>query len=171
MKRWLVRVALLSYPSSWRRRYGGELEQLMLDCGADATLLGSVWQLIAASGCGLAERLHRVGPRSRALSIICVCSAAAMVIDAETVSATDTVAGPVSPFGAIWLAPNAMLPADANIVHAPAWAFPASSEPVPRKTTVQFLPGTARVVGVSGPPSTIVVNPTSGRITAINPGA
>lgn len=170
MRRRLIRLALLSYPSPWRRRYGDEFEQLMLDCAAGATLLSSAWQLIGAGGSGISERVRRIGPRSRALSVVCVCATAGSVIDAEAVSATDVVI-PAMPSAMVWLAPDAFLPANAIIAHAPADEFPASSAALPRRTTIQLAPGSSRVIGVSGPPVTIVLNPKNDEITAIRPGA
>lgn len=170
MRRRLIHLALLFYPSQWRRQYGSEFEQFLLDCAADASPIGWTWQLIDACRQGFSERLHRAGPRSRALSIICVCAAAGVIIDAETVTASDAPIGPITP-GIVWLAPNALLPADAVIAHAPAWGFPSSFAPVPNRITVQEYPRSSHVVGISGPPATIVLNPKTDRITAVKPGA
>jgi hypothetical protein len=86
-----------------------------------------------------------------------------------TVTSADTLDMGGAHIGMIWLAPNAFLPHGFTILHAPAWAFPASFQPLPPRITVQMVPGTSRVIGISGPPSSTVMNPNTAQIVSVRP--
>jgi hypothetical protein len=171
MRRQIIRAALLMYPSAWRRRYGGELEQLFLDCTADgASVLGSTRLLIDVTWSGLAQRIRNCGTRTRIVAVSCLCAAAGIAIDAASVTTADTLDVGNVHVGLIWLAPNSLLKTHVMFVHAPVWELPRSFQPVPRRITVQFLPGTSHVIGIIGPPSSTVLNPNSGRIVSVRAG-
>lgn len=171
MKHQLVRAALFLYPSSWRQRYGEELEQLILDSQtSNPSLLESGRLLIDLAGSGLAQRLRGHGTRVRVLTVACACAAIGIAVDATTLTPDNTAPFPPTPVGVLRLAPSAFLPENMGRVHAPIWAFPWNAQTQPRRITLWFLPGTSRVTGISGPPATTVLNPHTGRVLAIRRG-
>ena len=172
MRRRLVRAALLLYPAVWRRRYGGELEQLMIACVADRpSFLASARLLADLAGSGLTQRFRRYRASTRILTVACLCAAAGMAVDATTLSSTfrgqDFAMGQI---GSIRLGPDTVLPANVSLISAQPWEFPSSFAPQPSRISVELIPGTSRVVGVSGPPATVTIDPETGQIVAVKPG-
>lgn len=170
MKHRLIRAALSLYPSAWRQRYGGELEDLLFDCGADAgSFLDTARLLIDLTGSGLTQRFRGYGAIARIAAIACFCAVAGIAVDASALTATDAPQMPFTPVSMVWLAPNAFLPPKVYRTHAPAWEFPRTRQEQPGRITIQFAPGTSRVVGISGPPTDIVLNPKTHQIISIRP--
>jgi len=59
----LIRAAIALYPRDWRRRYGGELEQLVADAFAAGSSgrFGKAWLIIEVAASGVRERLRDRG--------------------------------------------------------------------------------------------------------------
>jgi hypothetical protein len=125
--------------------------------------------LIDVAGSGVAQRIRSCGTRTRIVAVASLCATAGVVIDATVFTSADTLTAPPTPVTVLWLAPNAFLPANVRLLHAPASELPRSFQPLPRGTTVQFAPGTSGVIGINGPPVDIVLNPTSGKLLSIKP--
>jgi hypothetical protein len=168
MRRQLFRVAMLFYPAGWRRRYGGELEQMILDFGAeDASLAGSARMLIDLTGSGLAVRARSYGTGTRIAVLACVCAAAAIAVDASYVTQSTSSGFPITPTSGFSLSANALLPLNVSEIHAPPSQFPNQFELPPQRVTVQFVPHSSRVVGVSGPPAETVLNPRTDKVISV----
>jgi hypothetical protein len=168
MRRQLIRAALFLYPASWRRRYGGELEQMMLDYGADnGSLAGSAWMLIELSGSGLVERARSSSLSVRIATVALVCAASAMAVDASALNRSTSSGAGFRVMNGTVLASDATLPASSKSVHLPARDFPGDWARNTQTVTVWYFEHSSKVMGLSGPPVSVTMNPKTNTIVKV----
>lgn len=169
-----IRAALLLYPSRWRRRYGGELEQLLLDSAESTSPLGSVKLIVDVAASGLSQRVQSYGTGARVATVVCLCAASGVLVDVTTIGRSGGPSVDPSQIGNVLLAPNAFLARNVSVV-------PWQPEPIPGTRTNRHLiyvdvsdgdsksQANSRVMAFSGSPVAVVLDPRSDRVTAVEP--
>ena len=172
MRRTLVRAAIALYPPGWRRRYGPELEQLVLDSqgGRGASVLDDARTVAGLAAAGINEWLVRVGPRSRTAALTLTAGFAALLINA--------VATGVDPqslaIESSWmrLSPSVTLGTGVHVVRVPVSR--GSSSPSPgvearHHEVVVSVGPTGNLVSITGAVQG-VLNPKTGEVLSVTSG-
>jgi hypothetical protein len=158
MRRTFVRAAISVYPPGWRRRYGAELEQLVLDVsGGGASALEDARTVVSLAAAGVVEWLRRVGPKSRTAAFALAAGLAALLVNTVALSV-----GTQALAAGTWatLAPTAVIGPGIRVTHNPASA-PGNH------VLVLLSPGGSNIVSVTGAPTHVVMNPKTGQVLSI----
>jgi hypothetical protein len=159
MRRTFVRAAISVYPPGWRRRYGAELEQLVLDVsgGGGTSALEDARTVVTLAAAGVIEWLRRVGPKSRTAAFALAAGLAALLVNTVALSV-----GTQALAAGTWvtLPSNAVVGPGVRITYNPA-TRPGNN------VLVLLTPGSSNIVSVTGAPTRVVLDPKTGKVLSI----
>jgi hypothetical protein len=169
-----VRVALLLYPSRWRRRYGDELEQLLLDSAGPTSSRESVRLIVDVAVSGLAQRLQRYGTGARVIVVVCLCAASGVLVDVSTAARSGRPSVAPVQIGNVLLAPNVFLGRNVSVVpwhQEPTLGTRTNRHAIYVDVSDEELRSqpNLRVMAFTGAPTAVVLDPRSDRVTAVEP--
>jgi hypothetical protein len=155
----VVRIALLAYPSGWRRRYGRELENLTIDILADRrTIPGRLVVLSGVVGHGMAARMRAAESARGRVAVTSVSLLVATVVVATSIPSDEL------PVRYSTLSPLVRLGTGVSVV--PPQRTKASGPGHP-KIVVQVPQGANPQISVTGAPAAVVIDPKSSRVLSI----
>jgi hypothetical protein len=159
MRRTFVRAAISVYPPGWRRRYGAELEQLVLDVsgGGGTSAVGDARTVLTLAAAGVIEWLRRVGPKSRTAAFALAAGLTALLVNTVALSV-----GTQALAAGTWvtLSPSARIGPGVRITDNTATA-PGNH------VLVLLAPGSSNIVSVTGAPTRILLDPKTGKVLSI----
>ncbi len=164
----LIRAVIAFYPSDWRRRYGGELEQLILDaCGASASRLKTAWLIAGVAAGGLRERIPRSllsnAPRvAGALGTAVVAGLAVFVVSGADQSNTKALSASPTPMTLarhLHLDPMVKKAYDDSVRYSPG----------SQQIRLGIDQASGNVDAVIGSPSHTEINPNTMQVVSVRP--
>jgi len=155
----MVRVAVRAYPSGWRRRYGGELEQLTIAVMADRrTKVGWLGVLFDVVGHGVAARMHAAESARGRVAVTLVCALVATVVVATSIPSDQLSVQNAT------LAPLVRLGGGVSVASPEGAKAGGPGHP---KIVVQVPAGTNPQISVAGAPAAVVIDPKSLQVLSI----
>jgi hypothetical protein len=162
----LIRTAIAFYPREWRRRYGGELEELVLEsCDASASRVRTLFLIVGVAACGIRERIPRpIAARATrttvTLAAVGLASLAVATISHLDRTRTATVSAPSTP---ITLAHGLLRGHAIKEIHSGAMPGSRGSG----KVVVSVDRSSGDVLAVGGGPVRATIDPTTGQLVAV----
>lgn len=155
----VVRIALLAYPSGWRRRYGRELEDLTIAILADQrTIPGRLIVLSGVFGHGVAARVRAAESARGRVTVTAISLLVATVVVATGVPSDDLSLPNAT------LSPLVRLGTGVSVVSSQRSRAGRPGHP---KIVVQVPRGADAQISIAGAPAAVVVDPKSLQVLSI----